>query len=171
MKSADALDGDNFSGANGFGGGEQARRRCVRQSAADFRRGKVGGVLPNAASPQFQTRAANRTGIGLRVKPAVARVVVFRPARRAHREFFHRGVRAVVGQRFDDAEARAAVGAIRERITIAPVFRIENFAQAIGTGGDVRQHQRGLVAAGFAGADFKFLEANRRPATRIPGFG
>ena len=161
MKSAESLDGDNFSGANGFGGGAQARRSCARQSAADFLSRKVGGVLPNAATPQFQMRAANRTGIGLRMKPAVARVVVFRPALRAHREFFHRGVRAVVGQRFNDAEARAAVGAIGKRITVATIFRIEDFAETIRTRGNVRQHQRGLVAAGFARPDFKILETNR----------
>ena len=106
-------------------------------------------------------RAADRAGVGLRVKAAVARVVVFGLALRAHRERFHRGVRAVVGQGFDDAEARAAVRAVGERIAVTAVLRIENLAQTIGTGGDVRQHQRGFVTAGFAFADFKILVSDR----------
>jgi len=43
---------------------------------------------------------------------------------------------------------------------VAAVFGIEDFAQAIRAGGDVRQHQRGFGAAGFAGANFKLLEAS-----------
>ena len=89
------------------------------------------------------------------MEAAVARVVVFGLALRAHRERLHRGVRAVVGQGFDDAETRAAVGAVGEWITMAAVLGIEDFAQAIRAGGDVRKHQRGFVPAGFAGADFK----------------
>ena len=38
---------------------------------------------------------------------------------------------------------------------MAAIFGIEDFAQAIRARGDVRQHQRGFVAADFAGADFK----------------
>ena len=125
-----------------------------------FRRSDNAALMPAASSPQFQARAANRARIRLRVKAAVARVVVFGLALRAHREFLHRSVRAVVRQGFDDAEARAAIRAIRERIAVAAVFRIENFAQAIGTGGDVRQHQRGFAAAGFTCADFKLLETD-----------
>lgn len=105
-------------------------------------------------------RAARRTRIRLCVKAPVARVVVFRLTCWTHREFFHRGVRSVVRQGFDDAETRAAVGAIRERITKAPVLRIKNFAQTIGARGDVGQHKRGFAAAGFAGAYFKFFKAD-----------
>ena len=83
------------------------------------------------------------------------RFIVFVPAFRAHRECLHRGVRAVVGQGLDDAEARAAVGAVGERITVAAIFGIEDFAQAIRAGGDVRQNERGFAAADFAGANFK----------------
>src|ERR1017187_2523799 len=113
-------------------------------------------VFTNAATfPQFKMRAANGARIRLGMEAAVARVVVFGPALQAHRERLHRSVRAVIGQGFDDAEARATVGAVGERITVASVFGIEDFAQAIRAGGDVRQHQRGFIAAGFAGADFK----------------
>jgi len=149
MKSAQPLDGDDFPFTNRFGGGEQS-------TVAALVRARTFRVFTNAATfPQFEMRAAYRARIRLGVEAAVVRVVVFGLALRAHRERFHRSVRAVVRQGFDDAEARATVGAVGERITVAAVFWIEDFAQAIRAGGDVRQHQRGFVAAGFAGADFK----------------
>src|ERR1035441_2839219 len=79
----------------------------------------------------------------------------------ALREGFHRGVRAVIGQRFDDAEARAAVGAVGERVPVTAVGGVEDLAQAVATGRDVRQHQSGLGPAGFAWADFKASVADR----------
>src|ERR1039458_10355613 len=113
--------------------------------------------------PQRKLRSANRAGVGLGVEAAVERVIILGLTLRTHREGFHRGVRAVIGQRFDDAEARAAVGAVGERVPIAAVGRVEDLAQAIGTGRDVREHQSGLGPAGFAWADFKASVAwNRR---------
>ena len=57
---------------------------------------------------------------------------------------------------------------------------IKNFTQAIGTGGNIGQHERGLVAAGLAGTDFKLLitdgikprsfEALDKTARRFIGF-
>ena len=40
------------------------------------------------------------------------------------------------------------------------VFRIKNFAEAIGAGRDVGQYQRGFVSAGFTRADFKIFMAD-----------
>ncbi len=155
MKSAQPLDRHNFSFTNRGGG----RQKCVVAALGRVRPisrfGKVGGVLPNAATPQFQMRSADGAGVGLRVKAAVARVVVFGLALRTHCERFHRGVRAVVRQGFDDAEAGPAIRAVGERIAVATIGRIENLAQAIGTGGNVRQNERGFIAAGFTLADFK----------------
>src|SRR5208283_2474868 len=155
MKSAQSFDRDDFPLTNRPGGGEQG-------VVAALVKARISRVFTNAAAwPKLQLRPAGRTRVRLRVKAAVARVVVFRLALRAHCELFHRCVRAVVGQGLDDAEAWAAIRAIDERITMATVPGIENFTKTIRTGGDVRQHERGLVAAGFAGADFKILEAGR----------
>ena len=41
------------------------------------------------------------------------------------------------------------------------VLGIEDFAQTIRARGDVRQNERGFVAAGLAGTDFEILETNR----------
>ncbi len=159
MKSAEALDRDDLTRANGFGGGEQDFVAALGRARQIFFREKIGGVLPNATAPEFELRPADRTRVRLRVKPAVERIVVFHLARGTHLKRLHRGVRPVVGQRFDDAEARTAIRAVRERIPIAAVRRIKNLAQTIGTRRDVRQHQRGLFAAGFARADFESVVA------------
>ena len=64
----------------------------------------------------------------------------------AHREFFHRGIGAIVGQRFDDGETRAAIGAVGEGIAKTAIVRVQDFAQAVAAGRDVRQNQRALSA-------------------------
>src|ERR1051326_4866778 len=109
------------------------------------------------AAPQFQMRSAIRTGVWLRMETPVARVVIFGLTKPAHDEAFHRSVGAVVGQRLDDAEPRSAIGAVRERIAVAPVGRVEEFAHAVRAGRDVRQHQGAPFAGRAAGANFESL--------------
>src|SRR5579859_3799158 len=106
-------------------------------------------------------RTANRAGIRLGVKTAVRRISVLRLALRTHGECLHRSVRAIVGQRLDDAETRAAMGAVCERIAVTTIFRVEHFTEALRARGNVRQHQRRLVTAGPALTDFKAGIANR----------
>jgi hypothetical protein len=78
--------------------------------------------------PNLHVRSTHWTRIRLRVKPTVGRIVVFGSALFAHHKRLHRYVRPVVRQRLDDAETRATVRAVGERIAIAPVARIEDFA-------------------------------------------
>src|SRR5208337_2106453 len=161
METTQSLDRGNFPFTNRLRRGQQSIVAALGRARLFSHLGKVGGVLPNAATPQFQPRAADLAGVRLGVEAAVARVVVLCLALRAHREHFHRSVRPVVGQGFDDAETRTAMGAIREWITVAAIFWVENFAEAIRAGGNVGQHERRFYAASFAGADFKILEAGR----------
>src|SRR5437016_2957768 len=112
MESAESFDRDDLATANLASGGNQ---RLVTATKRRSRR-----------IPQRKTRAANRTRIWLGVEAAVARVIVFGLAARAHGERRHRGVRAVVGQGFNDAETRATVGAVREGIAVAAVGRVED---------------------------------------------
>ena len=166
LESADALEREDLPVADYLCGREQgvvARERIVAP-----------GI------PQLELRAATRAGVGLGVEPAVERVVVFALALRAHREFLHRSVRAVVGQRFDDGEARAAVRAVGEGISMAAIGGIENFPGAIGAGRDVGQDEDGLGAGVVALADFEAgvaggieegeLEALDDGARRLFGF-
>jgi hypothetical protein len=108
MKPADSLHGDDLAGANGV------RRRKQGVVAATNRSCEI-------ASPKLKLRTAIGTGIGLRVEAPVFGVVVFGLAGRTHFETTHRRVHAVVGQRLDDAETRAAVRAVGEGVSVAAV--------------------------------------------------
>ena len=68
-----------------------------------------------------------------------------RLARRAHREAAPSSCAAGRTAGLDDREARAAVRAVGERVAVAAVGRVEDLAQAVGAGGDVGQHERGLA--------------------------
>jgi hypothetical protein len=148
VEAAEAFHGDDFALADGFCGGGQGFA-AVRGFPRLVRRSLSFPV------PQREVRAADGAGVGLGVEAAIERVVILSLALRAHDEALHRGVGAVVGQRFDDAEARAAIGAVGERVAVAPVVRVEDFGQAIGAGRNVREHESGFGAAGFARANFK----------------
>jgi hypothetical protein len=80
---------------------------------------------------QPQARTTRATGIRLRVEAAVQRRVVLAPAIGAHPEGRHGGRRAVVRHVAGDGEARSAVGAVRERIPVAAVCRIEDLGEAV----------------------------------------
>jgi len=58
------------------------------------------------------------------------------------------GALAIVGQVLDDGEARTAVGAVRERVAVAAVGRLEQLAAAVVAGGDVGRDE--LVGEGSA---------------------
>jgi len=103
-------------------------------------------------------RAANGTGIGLGVEPAVKWIIVFGLALRTHREGFHRRVGAVVGNGFDDAEAGAAMGAIREGIAESAVRRVVDFAEALRAGGDIGKDEGGFGAGFLTRSNFEIFE-------------
>ena len=77
------------------------------------------------------------TGIGLRVISPVRHIVVFALAIGAHDETTHGGLGAVVGDVLDDGEARPAVGAVGEGVSVASVRWRQEFAPAVIAGGDV----------------------------------
>ncbi len=81
---------------------------------------------------------AHRAGVGLGVKPAVKGFGVLPRAIRAHAKAAHGGVGTVVGDLQDDAVARAAVGAVGERVAVATILAIPQFSQAGRAGGQIR---------------------------------
>ena len=94
-------------------------------------------------------RTAGRTGVGLGVEAPVGRVAVLALAVRAHAEGGHGRGRTVVGHVAHDGEARAAAGAVRERIVKSPVGRVQHLGEAVGAGGEVgRDGDPPLVGAG-----------------------
>ncbi len=125
---AEALDRDH-------GPVEQARHRGRQRVIAlcDGRR--------RAGGPPGEPRAAGGACHGLGVEPAVGRVAVLGIAGVAQRERAHRRLGPVVGELVDDRGARPAVGAVGERVAVAPVRRVEQLAQAVVAGGDVGREQ------------------------------
>ena len=109
----------------------EALDRHDRAVAQQRRRGGDRVRGPPAGAPvRRRARPARRARVRLGVEAPVARVVVLGPAGRAHREARHRRQRAVVGDALHDREARPAVGAVRERVAVAPVGRVAQLAQA-----------------------------------------
>ena len=108
-----------------------------------------------------QLRAADRAGIGLGVIPPAFDVVVFAGAGRAHGERGHRGRGPVVGHVADDGISWPAIGAVDERIPVAPVGGIQQFLATIRADRQVRRHQGIDHVAGDALADEERLEGFR----------
>src|SRR3990172_2581748 len=100
------------------------------------------------------------TGIGLGVESAIERVFILVPTLPAHLEFFHRGIRAVVRERFDDCKARAAVRAVGERVEMPPIRRIKDFSPAVGACGDIRKDEGGCLPGTIAVANLEPGESN-----------
>jgi len=65
------------------------------------------------------------------MKAAVSGVMVFRGAIGAEPKASHAGVGTVIRDGFDDGEARTAVGAIDEGVTVAPIGGVEELPPAI----------------------------------------
>src|ERR1700752_497896 len=110
MKSAQALDGHHQPG---------------RKSLRCFRNRVRGGNLLALSVPHLDLWTAAPACIRLSMKAAVQRLIVFRLALWADAEGSHRRIRAVVGDVADNGEARAALGAVDERIQVAPVAGIK----------------------------------------------
>ena len=162
---ADALDGSQIAAhycerlfAPSFAGAKQAYGRFVARVARQVEAAQtleghnLTGGKPVDCFPDWlgERRAACRAGIRLCVETAVRGILVFLAAGVAERKHCHGRGRAIVGNVAHDGVARSAVGAVGERILVAPVSRVGEFPQAIGAGGKIRRDQGELAA--FRGA-------------------
>ena len=82
------------------------------------------------AIEQRKRRPAFGAGIGLGVKSPLCGIIELVQAPIAERESRHARIGAVVRQRAGDGEPRTALGAVDERIAVAPVARIEQLGEA-----------------------------------------
>ena len=81
----------------------------------------------------------------------------------AHGEFLHGRLFAVVGQLLDDGKARAAVRAVDERIAVAAVRRVEQFAHAVFARCQIRRNERRRLYLRVVGkANLKGVEVFER---------
>ena len=131
--------------------------------------GRFAGIAPlrlllalRKVHPAY-VRTAIPAGVGLRVETAIERIGVFGGATRAHGEILHGRCGAIVGQRPDDGEARAAVRAVDERVAVAAVCGVEQLIQTVVAGGEVGGNQRGLLSIVIVGeADVERAEPFQR---------
>ena len=100
------------------------------------------------------TRATGMTSDRLRVETPVFGVFIFGRACRTHGKRPHGGVRAIIGNRFDDGQARATMRAIGEGIAITSAERIEHFLDAFGAARRIGD-DTGMHGSGMAGDDTK----------------
>jgi len=94
----------------------------------------------SVAALQPGARAAGVAGDRLGVEAAIVRGRVFAGAGGAQGEPAHRGGGPVVGNAGDDGQPRPAVGAVGERVAVAPLERVQHLGAAARAGGGVRHH-------------------------------
>src|SRR5215216_2392856 len=75
---------------------------------------------------------------GLRMKTSICWILIFSFAIGTHRKRCHRGLWAVIGNVFDNSETWPTVGAVDERVSVAPIVRVEYLTQAIRADGNIR---------------------------------
>ena len=93
----------------------------------------------------------------------VQRVVVLPLAGRAHGELRHGGLWPVIRNAARNGEARPAVGAVQERISIAAVVGVQQFPLAIRAGGRIRGNSRADPAHNLTGNDMESCTAGLCP--------
>ena len=75
----------------------------------------------------------------------VERLVILALAPRAHREFLHRRVLAIVGELLDDRKPRPAVRAVDKRVAVSPIVGVHKLAGAILARCQIGRNERGLL--------------------------
>src|SRR6185503_9863014 len=71
------------------------------------------------------------------MKATIKRVLILLTTSRAHLKLAHCCLLPVIGNILDNGKARAAVGAVNKRITVATVLRVKQFPEAIVAGRNV----------------------------------
>ncbi len=148
VETTDALDGDDFAGRN----------PCPR-CGNDISDGQTAVFL----EPDMWSAVG--AGIGLCVETSVRWVVVLGLAAVAHQERGHGRERPVVRGLSGDGETGPTIGAVDERVAIAPVLWIVHFGTTVGTDFEIWRNQRGGVVVAPALDDDKVGVARRVDVT------
>ena len=82
-------------------------------------------------------RTTDRAGVRLGMKAPVEGVIVFCLACRAHRKDAHSRLVPIIRHILDNRKAGTTIGAVGERIAVAPVSGIEELTQTVVTGGGI----------------------------------
>ena len=86
--------------------------------------------------------SARGTGCRLRMEAAIFRIFILGPARRTKGKLHHAGFAPVVRHRPHDREPRPAMRAIRKRVTVTAIGKIERFGKARRAGRGIRTNGR-----------------------------
>ena len=135
MVATDALDREDFAVTYKVGGALDV----VARGMAVARRGSQRDQSCNGATP--------RTGDCLGVEATITRIIVFATAIRTQLERRHRGRRAIVRNRGDNAQSRSAMRTAREGIAIMAVVAVAQFGPAGRADRSVRRDLRASPAA------------------------
>ncbi len=144
---ADALDGQDLSGAEHLG-------ECRQRGAGSAQQLATGVV-------EGDPRAADGTGVRLGVEAPVGGIVVLGLALGAHLEARHRRRGPVVRDREHDGVARPAVRAVGEGVAVAAVAGLVHFGQAVAARRAVGAHRRVRDLPGLALYDPESLVSTR----------
>jgi hypothetical protein len=118
---------------------------------------------------QANAWTALRASIRLGMETPIGGVMEFARAIAAHLKMAHGRALAIVGNILDDGKSGTAIGAVDERIAIAPIRRIEKLFETIVTGRRVRRDQYTplLFAAAADDAESLFALCWDDPAIHI----
>ena len=82
--------------------------------------------IDSVSVQEHERGTADGTGVGLRVEPAVGGIFILLPAIRTEGKAGHGGIDPVIGNRLDDRQPGAAVGAVDEGVAVSAVRRVES---------------------------------------------
>src|ERR1043165_9787486 len=100
--------------------------------------GRCGAAL---VIPQLQMRATTFAGVRLGMKTSIEGIFILAPAAGTHGELTHCGVLPVVRNGVDDGKAGTTVSALRKRIPVSAIRRIQNFFHAVCARRDIRENE------------------------------
>jgi hypothetical protein len=139
MKSAQPLDGDDLS--------------LQQHSPTDFDR--IAGGLPPFGVDQLHLRPALMTCDRLSMKASIRRRCELLSTGRAHCKAGHGRIAPVIRNAPNDRETRAALSAVRQRVSAPTLAGRKNFSHAIGTCGRVDHDVRTGARAGVTAENAK----------------
>ena len=155
MESTQAFDNQDFA----------IRQHLLRGVNCSVPFQRLSSILNRPFQPDRRTTIG--TGYRLGMKTPVEWILVFNGAVQAHRKRRHCCVGTVIGDIGDDGKPRSAVGTVDERVTIAPVSRVKEFAQAIITDTNIRGDGLEVTLHRFRANNLKRVKQPRYPERNV----
>ena len=117
--------------------------------------------LPAILIDQCSIRSANRAGIGLGMKTAMQRVLIFLLTLRAHGKRGHGSFSPVIWYIFNNGKAGTTISTVYKWVSVSAIRRISDFPFTIFTDGNIGRNHNLPVTQGFTFPYSKILETLR----------